>query len=284
MKLLKGPKVINKVVSLPVEQIYSNPDQPRRNFDADGIAGLAQSISQNGLLQPITVTQIGESYQLVAGERRLMACRELGWAHIPAIIENIPQQNAAVLALVENLHRQDLNIFEEAQGIANLIRLTYYSQQQAAQLLCKSQSTVANKLRLLRLPPSAQQAILQAGLTERHARALLQIEDEDQLPKAIEHIVEQGLTVAAAEQYIEKLVHPEAVPIHKGVIRDVRLLFNTIAKAVLTVQEGGLDVEAIQTEDDTYINYIVRIPKENVYIPPEHRSQPDHTSPQAMRA
>ncbi len=269
LNLFGKKNILGKILLLPIDKIAPNPNQPRRVFEPTALAGLAQSISQNGLLQPILVTQTDNGYTLIAGERRLMACRQLEWTTIPAIVQQSITQNPAVLALIENLHREDLNFFEEAEAIANLIAQGELSQQEAAQLLCKSQPAIANKLRLLRFPPKVQDAILREGLTERHARALLKFEDEEDLMMAVAYVAEHQLNVAQTEQYVDKMVlPPDKKPISKGVIRDVRLLFNTIAKAVLTVREGGIGVETLQTEDENYISYVVRVPKSGVFLPP----------------
>ncbi len=262
MLLERQPKAVAQVVLLPIERIKPNPYQPRTSFDPDELTLLAASIEENGLLQPITVTVGQNGWQLVAGHRRLLACQQLGWQHVPAIVKELPPQSPAVLALVENIHRSGLNCFEEALAIAAMLQTHGLTQQQVAKLLGYSQPSIANKLRLLRLQPSVRQALLEAHLTERHARALLRLEDEALCLKAIRAIVTGHLSVAQTEQYIERLLRPK-VQRHGPamVIRDVRLLFNSINKAVETVRQGGLNIQSTRSEDENYIYYTVSVPK-----------------------
>lgn len=264
--LSKNPEVVGRVVLLPVDQIEANPYQPRKEFDSEAIEQLAVSIAANGLLQPILVRPAEEGgYQLVAGERRLRACRALGMKTIPSIVRPMENSDSAVLALVENLQRTDLNCFEEAQAISSIMELCHYSQQQAARLLGRSQPAVANKLRLLRLGDPVRRVLLGAGLGERYARALLCLEDSRQL-EAAKVVVQRGLNVAQAEEYIQHLSQAVPPTRRKGImLRDARLLFNSLAKAVNTMKASGFEVEALQTEDEEYISYVVRIPRGKVY-------------------
>ena len=258
----RRPEVLNRVLSLPIDQIRPNPHQPRQVFDPAGIDELARSIAANGLLQPISVRRAEEGYELISGERRLLAYQSLGQPTIPAIVLELPTRDSAVLALVENLHRTDLTFLEEAQAIADLMAQLQLTQQQAARLLCRSQPAVANKLRLLRLPPQACQVLLQAGLTERHARALLALQDPAQITAAAQHMADHHLNVAQAEAYIQHLsAKPAAARRTTFVVRDVRLLFNTISQAVEVIRQSGFVVEAQQTEDEEYVSYLVRVPR-----------------------
>lgn len=259
----RKPQTINRVVALPVESIRPNPHQPRRQFDPAAIDELARSIAANGLLQPISVRpgEKGE-YQLISGERRLLAYQSLGQQTIPAIVLELTTRDSAVLALVENLHRADLSFLEEAQAIASLMENLHLTQQQAARLLCRSQPAVANKLRLLRLPEKACQILQQAGLTERHARALLALSSEDEMCSAARHMADRKMNVAQAEAYVQNLTaKPKRSAGNTFVVRDVRLLFNTISQAVEVIRQSGFVVEARQTEDEEYINYLVRVPR-----------------------
>ncbi len=271
--LSKKPETINRVLALPINSILPNPNQPRTNFDADSIDELAKSIAANGLLQPITVRELSDAkYELISGERRLLAYKSLGQGEIPAILIDIPTQDSAVLALVENLHRADLSFFEEAKAMAALMDKLHLTQQQLARLVCKSQPAVANKLRILRLPPEIAAAILSHDLTERHARALLPLIDTKLMPQVLKAIVSQNLNVAQTESYIERLLQTHR-PKRQGVVivRDVRLLFNSISRAVEIVKQSGFAVETQQSEDENFVNYIVRIPKEAVYSKTVHR-------------
>lgn len=184
-------RTVNRVVLLDVNEITSSPYQPRRQFDPKGMKELADSISQSGLLQPITVRRTETGYELIAGERRLMACRMLHLDKIPAIVEQFDDEKSAVFSLVENLQRKDLNYFEEAVGIQQLMQRCEMTQQQVAERLGKAQSTVANKLRLLTFSEPLRRRMLDAGLTERHARALLKLPDEITVAAALEHIVRE---------------------------------------------------------------------------------------------
>ena len=259
----RKPEVLNRVVLLPVADIHPNPNQPRKLFDTAAIDQLARSIAANGLLQPISVRDRKEGgYELISGERRLLAYQSLGQRQIPAIVLDLPTQDSAVLALVENLHRADLTFLEEAQAIAGLMENLGLTQQQTARLLCRSQPSVANKLRLLRLPRAACDLLLQAGLTERHARALLALGSEDEMTAAAKHMADRKLNVAQAEAYIQHLTEkPRKSLCRTFVVRDVRLLFNTISQAVEVIRQSGFAVEAQQTEDEEYVSYLVRVPR-----------------------
>lgn len=172
-------KLINKVVEIDINMIIPNPNQPRKDFQDTEISALAESIMQNGILQPLSVRRCGESFELIAGERRLRAAKMCGFTVVPCIVHEISDRNSAILALVENIQRQDLSFFDEAAAIEKLI--TYYgmTQEDAAAKLGKAQSTIANKLRLLRLTPEERNLIVKFGLTERHARALLKLGKSD---------------------------------------------------------------------------------------------------------
>ena len=267
----KNSERIGKLTRLPVGEILPNPNQPRRCFDQQELDKLSRSIAANGLLQPISVRRLDRnSYELIAGERRLMACKALGMDKIPAIVVEMQESDSAVMALVENLHRADLNYFEEAEAIAKLMEDGRLTQQQVAKMLCKTQPAIANKLRLLRISPTVRELLVQNGLTERHARALLMVEDPQQQEEILHHIIKMGLNVAQTESYIQRGLkrHPQEKASRLVVVKDVRLLFNSISKAVDAIKEGGFEVETMQTEDDRYVNYVVRIPKERVYVKP----------------
>ena len=267
----KNSERIGKLTRLPVGEILPNPNQPRRCFDQQELDKLSRSIAANGLLQPISVRRLDRnSYELIAGERRLMACKALGMDKIPAIVVEMPDNDSAVMALVENLHRTDLNCFEEAEAIAKLMADGRLTQQQVAKMLCKTQPAIANKLRLLRISPMLRDLLVQNGLTERHARALLMVEDPQQQEEILHHVIKMGLNVAQTESYIQRCLKmvPQEKPARLVVVKDVRLLFNSISKAVNAIKEGGFEVETMQTEDDRYVNYVVRIPKDRVYVKP----------------
>ena len=271
MGMFTKQKTISRVLLLNIREISSNPYQPRSQFEPRALQELADSISQNGLLQPVTVREWENGYQLIAGERRLMACKMLGMEQIPAIVNRVDDEKSAVFALIENLQRKDLNYFEEAQGIQTLMQTSGMSQQEVAKKLGKAQSTVANKLRLLFFGEDVRQKMLDNGLTERHARALLRLPNERLVNEAIQYIVAERLNVGESESYIESLLTavPEKPPSKPAtrlfVVKDLRIFMNTITKAVSTMRLAGIEVDTSKEEDEEYIHYLVKIPKKSAY-------------------
>lgn len=265
MKLPGRPKTLGQVISLPVGSILPSPHQPRRDFNLEELDILARSIAQNGLLCPITVRKDptgGGRYFLIAGERRLLACRRLGYEEIPAIVSDAPEGSAAVLTLIENLHRQDLNCFEEAEGIYALMRESGMSQQKICAMLAKPQPTVANKLRLLRLDPQVRQFLIDHGMGERIARALLALSETDRQLKAARHILQNQMSARQAEGYISTLVGPKKTGRRTvGHLRDFRILFSTVDKAVEEIKRCGISVQAQTTEEENFVCYTIRVPK-----------------------
>ena len=271
MGMFTKQKTISRVLLLNIREISSNPYQPRSQFEPRALQELADSISQNGLLQPVTVREWENGYQLIAGERRLMACKMLGMEQIPAIVNRVDDEKSAVFALIENLQRKDLNYFEEAQGIQTLMQTSGMSQQEVAKKLGKAQSTVANKLRLLFFGEDLRQKRLDNGLTERHARALPRLPNERLVNEAIQYIVAERLNVGESESYIESLLTavPEKPPSKPAtrlfVVKDLRIFMNTITKAVSTMRLAGIEVDTSKEEDEEYIHYLVKIPKKSAY-------------------
>ena len=201
-----------RVLLLPAADIRPNPRQPRRVFEEAGLRELASSIRRHGILQPLTVRRMPEGWELIAGERRLRAARMAGLETVPCIEATADDGESALLALVENLQRQDLHYFEEAAAIAAYLKETGATQEETAAQLGRSPSALANKLRLLRLSPACREILVQNGLTERHARALLRLEDEEERLSAVRHLADRQLNVAQAEQYIEHrlaVLHPQ---------------------------------------------------------------------------
>jgi len=264
----KRAREVNKVVLLPLSEIYGNPKQPRKYFDSATIRDLAQSIHENGLLQPITVRKAEIGYSLIAGERRTLAFRLLNREFIPAIVENCSEGQSAAYALVENIQRENLNCFEQAFGIARLIHEQSLTQQQISAKLGMAQSTIANKLRLLQYCPEVQRAFLEHNLTERHARALLCIADKNEQLRAIEHISSNNLNVEQTERYVDSLtVHDKSSP-HGNrvfVVKDMRIFINSINKASNTMQHAGIEVDTNKRETDDFLEYTIRIPKSSAY-------------------
>lgn len=268
MKLLT--KYNKKVIEIPARKIRPNKTQPRQDFYEEDLRSLSQSISNNGLLQPLTVRKLkNDEYELIAGERRLRASVMAGFTKIPCIVMKCSDKDSAIFALIENLQRKNLGMFEEARGINRLIRKYGITQEQAAIQLGKKQSTVANKLRLLRLSYDEQDWIVQAGLTERHARTLLKIQNEDSRKEVLSHIIAENLNVKETEKYISSLLDNKKVqPLHnnnndkKIVVKDVRIFVNTISRAVDTMRMSGIDAVSNKEETEDYIEYTVKIPKE----------------------
>ncbi len=265
MRMPGRPKALNQVVSLPVGSILPSPHQPRRDFNLEELDTLARSISQNGLLSPITVRKDpagGNRFFLIAGERRLLACRRLGYEEVPAIITTVPEANAAVLTLIENLHRQDLNCFEEAEGIYALMKESGLSQQKVCAMLAKPQPTVANKLRLLRLDPQVRQFLIDHGMGERIARALLSLEGTDRQLRAARHILQNQMSARQAESYVSSLLGPRKGNRRAmGYLRDLRILFSPVDKAVEEIKRCGISVQAQTTEEEDFVCYTIRVPK-----------------------
>jgi len=250
---------------IPIDRIAPNPAQPRRHFDPQSLRELAESIRLHGILQPLTVQRGRYAYTLVAGERRLRAAGLAGLNTVPCVILNIDEESQAVLALIENLQRSELHYLEEAEAIARLISTFNLSQEEAAAKLGKSQSAVANKLRLLRLSAPCAELLREYQLTERHARALLRLSDEEQRLAALRHIGKQHLNVAQTEEYIEKLIQTaQATPPAKRpsyIIKDVRLFLNSIRRSVEIMQQAGVDASVSRQEDEESITVTVQIPK-----------------------
>ncbi|MCM1022873.1 MAG: ParB/RepB/Spo0J family partition protein [Prevotella sp.] len=262
MPFLVKEKTLNKVIRVETTRIDPNPYQPRREFD--DIDGLAQSISQNGILQPLTVRRVDERFRLVAGERRLRAAKLLGLEFVPCIEVEMTERNSAVMALIENIQRRDLSVFDEAEAIARLIDFYGMTQEDAAVKLGKSQSSIANKLRLLKLDKPVQGKAAEYGLTERHARALLKLEDSQKQLAAIEVIHERKMNVENTERYIDGLLEKERnfadMKRRSAAFKDVRLFVNTINKAIEMMKAAGINADSKKIQDDDYIEYIVRIP------------------------
>ena len=262
----KKEKTIGKVIEIPVEQIAANPYQPRSDFSQPELLSLAASIKADGILQPLTVRQRGERYELIAGERRLRAAILAGLKAVPCIVSDVSDRNSALLSLVENIQRKDLNFFEESDAIARLIDFYGMTQEDAALRLGYAQSTLANKLRLRKLSTEERRLITESGLTERHARALLRLSEPEQRVQAIKQIAARRLNVEGTERLIDGMIESERYKqrIRKGsaIFRDLRLFMNTVNKAVETMQIAGVDVNVDKVESDGVLDYHIRIPLE----------------------
>ena len=261
----KGEFLSSRVRYIPINAVRPNPQQPRRSFDEAALRELADSIRAYGILQPLTVRDKGGFYELVAGERRLRAARIAGLREVPCLVAEVGEEDAALLALIENLQRRDLDYMEEAAAIARLIRRYGLSQQQAADKLGKSQPAIANKLRLLRLEEPVVDALHRYGLTERHARTLLRLTDPEQQLAAARHMGQRGLNVAQAEQYVDALTAENRTqPPHRRptyIIKDVRLFLNSVERGVRLMQSAGVGAEVGRRDTDEEILLTIHIPK-----------------------
>ena len=260
----------NKISDIPIIKIRPNKAQPRKVFNEEDLNSLSQSIAENGILQPLTVRKVSATeYELIAGERRLRASVMAGLRKVPCIVIKCSEKESAVFALLENLQRSDLGMFEEARGVSRLIRRYGLTQQEAAVKLGKTQSTIASKLRLLRLTYEEQEWIENAGLSERHARALLKLGDEGARREALSKIISENLNVQQSENLINLMLNSspknnKKQGTSKAVIKDVRIFVNTINKAIDTMRLAGIDAQSDKTDTDNFIEYTIRIPKKQI--------------------
>lgn len=261
---------IKNISYLSIDCVRPNPYQPRKQFNKGALEELCESIKQYGVIQPINVRKISSNYyELVAGERRLRAAIMAGLTEIPAIVVNINDNDSAVIALIENLQREDLTYMEEAEGYNNLINEHGFTQEELAQKIGKSQSTIANKIRLLRLSPMVKKILSDNSLTERHARALLKLHDEQLQLKVLKLVCEKGLNVKRTEELVEKAIEKytrqerEHVPERKftKAIKDIRIFVNTIRQAIDLMKKSGVNAKAAQIDRGEYVEFIIRIPK-----------------------
>lgn len=272
IQLLKHEKNddIKNISYLSIDSIRPNPYQPRRKFGKGALEELCESIQQYGVIQPINVRKIsGNNYELVAGERRLRAATMAGLKEIPAIIVSINDNDSAVMALIENLQREDLSYLDEAEGYNNLINDHGFTQEELAQKVGKSQSTIANKIRLLKLPLMVKKMLSDNNLTERHARALLRLHDEQLQLKVLKHVCEKGLNVKKTEELIERAIErilrreKEKTSERKftKAIKDIRIFVNTIKQAIDVMRKSGVNARAAQIDRGEYVEFIIRVPK-----------------------
>lgn len=260
----KSRRELGKIIDVPVSDIVPNPSQPRKHFPIAEMTSLAKSISQDGIVQPLTIRRTEVGFELVSGERRLRAAKLAGLKSVPCIVINADSSRSAVLALIENIQRADLNCFEEAAAIAKLIEICGMTQEEAAVRLGLAQSTVANKLRLLKLSAEERKIICENNLTERHARALLKVTDENKRKTILAKAAEGGWTVEATEKYIQKLEREDAKKSsyekRAVMLKDVRLFFNTVNKAVNVMKLAGVEADTKRINHKDYIEYIIKIP------------------------
>ena len=251
---------MNVYREIAIEEIFPDPEQPRRVFDPTAIEGLAASVRTVGVLCPITVAPSENGYRIIAGERRWRAAKEAGLTRIPCLVRPLPPQEAALAALIENLQREDLDCFEEAEALRRILVQTGLTQAALAEKLGRSPSCLANKLRLLSLSSEIRQTVRQAGLTERHARLLLPLPPERR-EAALLHIAEKGMKVEAAERYVSALLTPRQKATQKPYIKDIRLFLNTVEHAIRLLTAQGVPAQTVKKEDDARVIYTVTIPK-----------------------
>ncbi|WP_404450736.1 nucleoid occlusion protein [Virgibacillus necropolis] len=257
----------NEVIQLDVTKIKPNRFQPRSIFSEEKISELAQTIKTHGMIQPIVVRKLEEDdYELIAGERRWRAVQTLGWENAPVIVQEMTDTETASVALIENLQREELTVIEEARAYARLLELHSITQEALAQRLGKNQSTIANKLRLLKLDDAVQQALLNKAITERHARALIKLKDPEKQSKLLHEIIEHDLNVKQTEERIEKMENKKDEPKKKkpklkGVNKDMRIAVNTIRQSLTMVTDTGVDVETDEKDLEDYYQFTIKIPK-----------------------
>lgn len=257
-------ETLGRIIEVSVAEIRPNPAQPRRHFGAAELTSLAKSISQDGIIQPLTVRRVNGEFELVSGERRLRAAKLAGLRCVPCILINASEERSQVIALIENIQRADLNFFEEAEAISALVNKYGMTQESAAIRLGLAQSTVANKLRVLKLSDEERSIITGSELTERHARALLKIADETRRKAVLEKAAEDHWTVDSLEKYIDKLLKDDAERTsyqkRAVMLKDVRLFFNTVNKAMNVMRLAGVNADAKRIDHEDHIEYIITIP------------------------
>ena len=262
----------NLIYNIPIKNIVPNPNQPRKEFDERSLYGLAQSIKDYGIIQPLSVrlTQNHDGsqpiYELISGERRLRASMLLFMETVPCVIIDASSQISAEMSIIENLQREDLNFFEQARAVQKLIEMFGYTQEQTARRLSVSQSYIANKLRILKLAKEEQNIIVEYGLTERHARSLIRIPEAEERSQVLSVIIKRSMNVSSAEKYIDKILaakekEESRSPRQTIIVKDIRLFLNTIDKAVDTVVQSGIEIKSEKVDKGEYIEICLRVPK-----------------------
>lgn len=270
LNLMNNLKPKEKIHNIPIEMIEKNPNQPRKLFSEGPLFELAESIRVCGIIQPLNVRRIGENkYELISGERRLKAAKLIGLKTVPAVIMSVEEETSAVIALIENLQREDLSFFEEALAYERLIKNYSFTQDALAFKLGKSQSAIANKLRLLKLSDEIKAKVVEYNLTERHCRAILKIIDEETRQKVVSVIISKNLNVTETENYIDELKRKNNATMKKErriipLFKDIRIFTNTVKQAVDMMKKAGVNADTKKKETDDYIEYFIRIDKKAV--------------------
>lgn len=255
-----------EIVQLKIDNIIPNQYQPRTVFDEEKIEELAQTLRTHGMIQPIVVRMLEEGkFELIAGERRLRAAKTLEWESIPVIIRDLSDTETASIALIENIQREELSVIEEAHAYKKLIQLHSLTQEALAQRLGKSQSTIANRLRLLNLPEKIQNALMGRKILERHARALMKLKEEKEQLEFLDKIIEGGLNVRQTDELINQFLNKEKrkpeIKNRKWVSKDIRIATNTIKRSLQMISEAGIDVESFEEDSGEYYQMTIRIKK-----------------------
>lgn len=270
LNLANNLKPKERIHNIPIDLIERNPNQPRKLFSEGPLFELAESIRVCGIIQPLNVRKIGENkYELISGERRLKAAKLIGLKTVPAVVMSVEEETSAVIALIENLQREDLSFFEEALAYERLIKNYSFTQDALAFKLGKSQSAIANKMRLLKLSDDIKAKVVEHNLTERHCRALLKIIDEDTRLKVLNMIIAKNLNVAETENYIDELKRKSLATQKKErriipLFKDIRIFSNTVKQAVDMMKKAGVNADTKKKETDDYIEYFIRIDKKAV--------------------
>lgn len=255
----------DEVRKIPVSQITPNRFQPRTVFNDEKIEELSRTIHTHGIIQPIVVRQYGDDqFEIIAGERRYRAVQKLGWETVPAIVKNLNDTETASVALIENLQREELSPIEEAIAYGKLLELHDLTQEALAQRLGKGQSTVANKLRLLKLPEEIQSALLDKQITERHARALIPLKNPEKQIQLLQEIIEKSLNVKQTEDRVVKMQEgttQKPKPKRKAFSKDMRIAVNTIRQSLSMVSDSGINLDSEEEEHDEFYQFTIRIPK-----------------------
>lgn len=263
------PMINESVEKIQIDRIKPNRFQPRTIFSEEKIEELARTIHTHGIIQPIVIRQTEEEneYEIIAGERRYRAMKKLGWEEVPAIVRNLDDKETASIALIENLQREELTAIEEAYAYEKLLELHALTQEALAQRLGKGQSTIANKMRLFKLPEEIKQAILTKELSERHARALIALKDPELQQQVFQEAIENALNVKQLEARIKEVLTPpepkekRKSPQRKSVSKDVRIAVNTIRQSLTMVTKSGIDLTTEEEDSDDYYTFTVKIPK-----------------------
>ncbi|MCI2253559.1 nucleoid occlusion protein [Domibacillus sp. DTU_2020_1001157_1_SI_ALB_TIR_016] len=254
---------VDEVKEIPVDSLEPNQFQPRFIFQEEKIAELASTIAVHGIIQPIVVREIEEEkYEIIAGERRFRAAKSLGHETVPVIVRQFTDEQTASAALIENIQREELSPIEEASAYQSLLHINNTTQQSLAQMVGKSQSFVANKLRLLKLPDEVQQAVAEKKITERHARALLPLKKPEWQCELLRIVLDKGLNVKQTEDRVVKMLEKEPPrPRTKAVSRDIRIALNTIRQSLVLVEKSGIHVEQDEEDHEDFYRITIQIPK-----------------------